>query len=80
MSQKKMIKLSMITAYFIFDLKPQTFLNLTLADASDLGTGLMRFRGFRAPSPRQGGRVAETNLRTRDISDRRQNRRTTACR
>ena len=41
----------MLTAYFIFDLNPQTFLNLTLVDASDLGTGLTKCVAYGAAIP-----------------------------
>ena len=41
----------MLTAYTVFDLNPQTFLNLSLVDATDLGTGLTKCVAYGAAIP-----------------------------
>ena len=41
----------MLTAYSMFDLNPNTFLNLSMVDASDLGTGLCKCIAYGAAIP-----------------------------
>ena len=41
----------MLTAYSMFDLNPNTFLNLSMVDASDLGTGLAKCVAYGAAIP-----------------------------
>ena len=41
----------MLTAYFYFDVNPQTFFSLQLVDATDLGTGLTKCIAYGAAIP-----------------------------
>jgi phospholipid/cholesterol/gamma-HCH transport system permease protein len=45
------------TAYYMFDLNPQTFLNLALVDAVDLGTGLTKCIAYGAAIPIVSGQA-----------------------
>lgn len=47
----------MLTAYFMFDLNPATFLNLTLVDAVDVGTGLAKCVAYGAAIPIVSGQA-----------------------
>ena len=47
----------MLTAYTMFDLNPQTFLNLSLVDATDLGTGLTKCVAYGAAIPIVSGQA-----------------------
>jgi phospholipid/cholesterol/gamma-HCH transport system permease protein len=47
----------MLTAWAMFDLNPQTFLNLSLVDATDLGTGLVKCVAYGAAIPIVSGQA-----------------------